>query len=414
MSRIGVPENRSSRADRPRPRWRPVLAALVVAGMAALGVGGVGGVGPAAAAEGDPLTVTVTDCGYFESGRIDYAFNATNTFTDKLIALLNAEGLAIQQVPFGTAVTGTGGFDVAPGSYSIVLVESLGQIGGIMAQVPATVGACADLGVSVEVTSCSTDRSGSILLTLSELVAGGIVTYDVEGPDFSTGGSLDEYGTTEVLDLADMPPGNYYALAEWHPIAGGAQPPALVFDWVGFAVAPCQPAMQLAVTPTGADGTGGVDVTLSSLVNGVDYRVWVTDAGDPDGTSFGAPQAVTGDATGTAALGFGSLPGGHVVTVWVEGTWEGTWEEPPFLGNGGNFAPLESVTLATSADASVAPAPAVVAEPTGTPAATATSTLPDTGPDGLAGSVLAAVALLGLGAALRMRRLPRAAGRSRT
>ena len=411
MSRIGVPANRSSRPRGVRQPWRAALVALVVTGLALLGVGALAA--PATAAEGDPLTVTVRDCGYYQTGRIDYAYTFADSTFEKFVALLDADGFLIEQRGLGTGPTGTGSFDAAPGSYFIALAEGVGDIGSVVAQLPATVGPCADLGVAVEVTSCSTDRTGSMLLTLTELVAGGLVVYDVEGPNFSTGGPLDEYGATEVIDLADMPPGNYYAYAEWQPLPGAEQPPAPTYDWVGFAIEPCQPAAQVEVTPTADDGDGGVNVTLSSLVNGVDYTVWVSDVGDHDGMPSGEPQLVTGDSTGTAALTFGSLPGGRAYTVWVEGVWTGTWDEPPFLGNGGNFVPLESVVLATSADFAVPAAPALVVPQTVTPASTATATLPDTGPDGLGGSMLAAVALLGFGAALRFRRPPRAAGRSR-
>ena len=103
---------------------------------------------------------------------------------------------------------------------------------------------------------------------------------------------------------------------------------------------------------------------------------------------------MTGDQTGTATLTFGSLPGGRDYTVWVEGVWEAApWEEPPFIGSGGNFTPLESVVLATSADFSLQPCPAAPVKPA------STTTLPATGPDGVGGALLAAVALLGLGGA---------------
>ncbi len=72
--------------------------------------------------------------------------------------------------------------------------------------------------------SCSTDRSGSALVTLTGLVAAGIVLFDVVGPNFSTGGSLDEFAETEEIELGDMPPGNYFAYVEWQPFFGEPAP----------------------------------------------------------------------------------------------------------------------------------------------------------------------------------------------
>ena len=80
-----------------------------------------------------------------------------------------------------------------------------------------TIGECPDLGVAVTPLACSTDRNGEALLTLTGL-ASGIITYDVQGPNFAVGGSLDEFGETEEIDLVGMPPGNYFAYVEWTPV----------------------------------------------------------------------------------------------------------------------------------------------------------------------------------------------------
>jgi hypothetical protein len=202
-----------------------------------------------------------------------------------------------------------------------------------------------------------------------------------------------------------MPPGNYYAYAEWHPFDGDAPAPAPVpsFDWVGFAIEPCQPDVTVAVTECSSTGGAGTAVaTLSNLVAGVEYVAWVTDVGAPDGTPYGEPQAVVADATGTATVTFSSLPGDRDYTAWIDGVWEAIppWEEPPFIGNGGNFVPLETVPLSADVDFSTQPCPAAAVKPSTTTSSTTTKpTLAATGTDGVGGALVAAVALLGLGLA---------------
>ena len=260
-----------------------------------------------------------------------------------------------------------------------------------------------DIGISVTPLTCSTDRNAESLLTLTGLTSVGIVAFDVQGPNFEVGGSLDEFGETEEIELVGMPPGNYYAYAEWHPF--GEEPaPTPVFDWVGFAIEPCQPGLSIDVTEcTAAGGTGSAEVRLSSLVAGVEYAVWVTDVGAPDGTPYGEPQWVVADSTGTADLTFPSLPGGREYSVWVDGLWEAIppWEEPPFIGNGGNFDPLETVELFAAADFTLQPCPAApVTTGTVTPALAATGT------DSTTGLLLGALTLIALGgASLVVRRL---------
>ena len=176
------------------------------------------------------------------------------------------------------------------------------------------------------------------------------------GPDFSVGGSLDEFAETEEIELVGLPPGNYYAYVEWQPLFGEPPPPFPVYDWVGFAIQPCQPDVTVAVTEcSAAGGTGSALVTVSNLVAGVEYTAWVTDVGAPDGTPYGEPQTVIGetviaDPAGNAELTFDSLPGGREYSVWIDGVWEAIppWEEPPFIGNGGNFVPLATVTLSAT------------------------------------------------------------------
>ena len=71
------------------------------------------------------------------------------------------------------------------------------------------------------------------------------------------------------------------------------------------------------------------------------------------------------------------------------------WEEPPFIGNGGNFVPLETVELFADADFALQPCPAAPAT-----SGTVTPALAATGPDGTTGLLLSALTLLALGGAV--------------
>jgi hypothetical protein len=379
-----------STGSRTRWLWRALTTTLAAALLAGAGLAAAS---PAAAKRiSDPFLEASVGCSTGDDGA----------------GVLQLSGL-FEGYDFTWAVTGEGysvggtfvgtGYDaeiaiegLAPGVYATsVAIEHFEPVLGEF-----TVEACApDPGVAVTPLACSTGDNGEALVTLTGL-ANGIITWNVRGPNFVVGGSLDEFGETEEIDLVGMPPGNYYAYVEWHPFAGEGPAPVPVYDWVGFAIEPCQPVVEVEATEcTTAGGTGALHVSLSTLVDGVEYLVWVTDQGVTDGTPYGEVQTVTGDPTGTAQLDVSSLPGGRAYTVWVDGVWEAIppWEEPPFLGNGGNFDPLESVVLATSADFSLQPCPAAPVKPA------STTTLPATGPDGVGGALLAAVALLGFGVA---------------
>jgi hypothetical protein len=71
------------------------------------------------------------------------------------------------------------------------------------------------------------------------------------------------------------------------------------------------------------------------------------------------------------------------------------WEEPPYVGSGGNFTPLETVVLAASADFTLAPCPAAPAPATVKPAA-----LAESGADAVGDLFAASILLLGLGGAV--------------
>lgn len=252
-----------------------------------------------------------------------------------------------------------------------------------------------DIGVEVTPLSCSTDRDGVTFVTFTNLIAGNPYSFEVVGPEFVVGGPFDAESDVEEREIVGMPPGNYYVYVQ-EVTAPGETPPN--YDWIAFAVDPCQPAVEAAVTQcTTAGGTGAADVTLSRLVTGVEYAVWVTDAGDPDGTPYGDPQFVMGDEVAEASASFASLAGGRGYTVWVAGTWTAEpYEEPPFIG-GGNFIPLTTVDLVTSADFSLTACPAEPVTPVAPAAPASTSTLPATGAGGVGGGLLGALALVGLG-----------------
>ena len=239
-----------------------------------------------------------------------------------------------------------------------------------------------DIGVTATPLSCSTDRDGITFVTFTNLIPGNQYLFDVQGPGFSVGGPFEAESDVEERELVGMPPGNYYVYVQESIPPDEQSVPQ--FDWIAFAVDPCQPAVQVALTPcTAAGGTGGVQANLSRLVAGVEYVVWVTDAGAPDGGPYGEPQIVMGDEFAEASTSFSSLPGGRSYTVWVAGTWVAEpYEEPPFIG-GGNFVPLTTVDLVTSADFSLAACPATPDNPPHVTqeAATTTPTLPATGTD---------------------------------
>jgi len=406
MRRPSVPANSASRG---RPRWRGLMAGLLAAGIAAAGLAAAA---PAAAEETpvvaeSTLEISTTACGtYGGQGSLHYIVRDPYPFYRDFITVTDAADAVVHEATYLGDTEFEADVDLDPGAYTIrYTVER--ETGGANIDVQEfTIGACPDLDIAVTPVRCSTWENGEALITLTGL-ASGIVTFDVQGPNFAVGGSLDEFGETEEIDLVGMPPGNYYAYAEWQPFAGEGPPPAPVFDWVGFAIEPCQPVVEVEATQcTTAGGTGAADVTLSSLVEGVEYLVWVTDQGVADGTPYREVQTVTGDPTGTAQLDVSSLPGGRAYTVWVDGVWEAIppWEEPPFIGNGGNFDPLESVVLATSADFSLQSCPAAPVKPA------STTTLPATGPDGVGPLIAGSLLLLGLGGATLLLARRRRAG----
>lgn len=296
----------------------------------------------------------------------------------------------------------TASFQLAPGDYLVAVSRSDGFGEVVFAEtVPATVAACPDLDVTAAPLGCSLGRDGSTLVTFTDLIPGRTYVFDVEGPAFAVGGPFEAEAETEQRELIGMPPGNYTVSVQWLP---GPDEPAdpTAFDWVAFAVEPCQPAIELAVMQcTAAGGTAGATATLSSLVAGVEYAVAAYDASVPDGAPLAPPVTATGDATGAATVDLGALLAGHDVVVRVDGVWQAPpWVEPPWIG-GGEFMPLEAVALSASAGATLTACPAAVVTPA------SSSTLPATGPDPapplLAGALLVALGALATAFALRRR-----------
>ncbi|UOQ90339.1 hypothetical protein MUN74_05315 [Agromyces endophyticus] len=273
--------------------------------------------------------------------------------------------------------------------------------------IPATVAACPDLDVATAPLACSLGDDGSTLITFTSMVPGEPYLFDVAGPAFSLGGPFVAASETEQREIVSMPPGNYTVYVQWSP----EEPTqTAMFDWVAFAVEPCQPAIEVAVQQcTAAGGTAGATATLSNLEAGVEYTVGADAATATDAGTFATPVPVTGDASGAASVDLGALPPGLDIVVHVDGAWQAApWEEPPWLG-GGNFVPLGTVALAASETTSTSACPAVIVTPTPTPSPSPTPTpspapadaagpqLAATGTD--AGGALLAVALLiGLGA----------------
>ena len=261
------------------------------------------------------LTIISAECTtYGGTGTLHYVLSNTHPVNHKRIFVFDSDGRLVAEsshflgTEFDAEVHGL----TVGGTYTIRFVQADPDSDGYQTidVQTITIGACPDIGVSVTPLSCSTDRNGEALLTLTGLVAPGIVIFDVVGPDFSVGGSLDEFGETEDIELVGLPPGNYYAYVEWQPLFGEPPPPFPVYDWVGFAIQPCQPDVTVAVTEcSAAGGTGSALVTVSNLVAGVEYTAWVTDVGAPDGTPYGEPQTVIGetviaDPAGNAELTF--------------------------------------------------------------------------------------------------------------
>ncbi|MBM7503467.1 hypothetical protein ACFPER_08295 [Agromyces aurantiacus] len=365
-------------------RWRAGLAAALTGALAVIGA--VAGVAAPAAAKNAPLEVmAIVGCSTGDDGT--GALRITPSADANYVWSVTGE-----EYSAGGTVAGSAFIDVevalnglAPGPYHAV-VEEEGN-GGVpdphsFAEADFTVEACIpDLGVAITGATCSTGDDAVMTLELSGLVVGTEYRWWVAG--FS-GSLLADAATAQIPLSSGTPPGNYLAYAE-------TVDDSPVYDWIAFAIEPCQPTVELAVTQCSvAGGTGTVDVSLAHLVHGVAYTVT-----GPDGST----QQATAQPSGVTTLTFPSIAAGTTATVSVTGTWtvDEPYEEPPYIG-GGNFVPLDTVVLAGSADAALTPCPAPPSAPS-KPAA-----LAESGPGDVTGAATVALLLMAMGGSVVLSR----------
>ncbi len=371
-------------SSRGRARVRVLLAGLVAVGMA---IAGLAFAAPANAKTGFPSleVVSTSDCDYENSGELTYAVSDLLPSNTYKVTLTTVDGTPVDEWLYQGVHDGSQTTSVAPGEYRLALFEQVSESEWALAAEGGsfTIGACLELDLSVS-PSCSTGADGSVMATFTGLIPGDEYTYFVEGTDTSRYVPFTAAGETEEVVAGDLPPGNFYVYVQWN----GSTQQGGVYDWRAFAIQPCQPDLTVTVTQcTVAGGTGTVDVALANLVEGVVYTV--TGPG-------GSTQQATAQPSGVTNLTFPSIAAGTSSTVTVEGTWtvDVPYEEPPFIG-GGDFVPLDTVSLTASADVTLDPCPAAVV-----PASSGGTTgLPATGTDPIV-PIGAALLLLGLGAAV--------------
>lgn len=380
------------RTDRAEPRRRTLLAVLLGAGLA---LAGLIATSPAAAEEipASSLEIEVTGCTeYGGQGGVRYTVRDPYTFYQDFITIVDGADQTVHEAVYRDATEFVDEVALDPGEYTIIYTVERETGGANIDRQSFTVAACPDLDVSVEPVSCSTDRDGIALVTFSGLIPGGGYGYDIIGPDFARGGLLVAEAETQGRELNGLPPGNYYVYVEWLPPEGESSP-FPVFDWRGFAVEPCQPTLDLTVTQCTAVGaTGGIDIRVGDLVEGVEYTVDVVRA---DTSTVLETRTIAAGSSADAQFEV-ALPPGAAYGVHVSGSWTAQpYEEPPFVG-GGDFVPLETVALMAAAEFSLEPCPVTPVTPDD-PAKPAE--LAATGVDG-AGGLLAAGTLLVLAGGL--------------
>ena len=339
------------------------------------------------------LTITSVPCIlYAPNGELQVSLGPLQSNLDYRLTVFNSEGDVVTVVTLsGVSGTFEDSFEsLPPGDYSITLEQSI--IEGewdLLDEQSFTIDACPDLDLMVTPGDCSTGDDGTVTVLFTGLIEGESYSWFIDGEGYSNSDTFIAEGDSSELVLVDLPPGNFVAYIEWD----GETP---VFDWVGFAIEPCQPGITVEVTECpAAGGTGSAWLTLSNLVAGVEYEVRVTDRGDASGAPYGGVHVVMGDADGNAQLLVSSLPADHEYTAWIDGVFEATWEEPPFVGGGG-FTPIGSVELSASADFALQPCPAAPVKPAKVVPAKA---LPATGANGVGELFLGSMLLLGLGGA---------------
>lgn len=371
---------RTSRPDRPSSstrtlrRGRLALAGLMAAGMAIVGLAFAA---PAQAKTGFPdLEVTsISDCGYDSQGELGFAVWDLLPSDVYDVTLTTAAGGAVQAWTFQGVHDGSATIGLAPGDYRLALSVRVGDSqSDLMDEATFTIGACLDLNLDLIDPTCSTGDDGVITLVLSGLIVG--ESYDWWAGGFN-GTFVAETDSVAIPLSSGSPPGNFIAYVQ-------TTDDSPVYDWRAFSIEPCQPDLVVTVTQcTVIAGTGTVDVALSKLVHGVVYTVT-----GPDGST----QQATAQPSGVTELTFTGLKAGATYDVSVAGAWtvDEPYEEPPYIG-GGDFAPLDTVELAASAEFTLVPCPVA--------AATSTPGLAATGVDGVGPLVAAAIVFLGVGCA---------------
>lgn len=317
-------------------RLRSVLATLVAAGMA---LAGLVWAAPSAAEEIQisSLEIDVTACeGYGGQGNLHYVVRDPYPYYRDFVTVIDASDQIVHEAtyldePELVQTEFEADVSLPPGTYTIIYTAERETGGANVDRQTFTIGACPDLDLSVT-TSCSTGADGAATIRFTGLVSGEEYAYSVEGIDVSIFETFTASEPIEEAVAGDLPPGNYYAYVELR----GDGP---MYDWRAFAVEPCQPELVPAVAQCSAlGGDASLSVTASRLVGGVAYTIT-----GPDGTT----RQVAADASGSASASFPKLEPGSTGSVAISGTWavDEPYEEPPFIG-GGDFIPLDTVTLA--------------------------------------------------------------------
>jgi len=295
-------------------------------------------------------------------------------------------------------------WDLPPGDYTAVVTWSMGEMEMELLAQDITIEECPDvpeLMVMAEGTGCSLGDDGTALVSLAGLVEGEDYDWTLNGDgDFFLEGTLEDVdGGTLDVPFGDLPPGNYEFYIE------SAEDDS-VFASATFFVEPCPPEITVVVHECPAYGEdGSATLSLSDLVEGVDYAVWVTAKGDIDGTIYGGIKTVVGGASHMDEVLISPLPAGMQYTAWVYAVWT-----PP--GGSSEWGEVDEFELSTSVDFSLKACPDKPHKPEKpekpgkhvTPAKP--SGLAKTGTDGTDGMLAAALLMLGLGgAALTARRI---------
>jgi LPXTG-motif cell wall-anchored protein len=349
------------------------------------------------------LTITPAPCIlYGPNGELQVSLGPLQSNVDYRLTIFDSEDALVTELLLsGVSGTFEDSFEfLPPGDYSITLEQSIIEdVWDLLDEQFFTIGECPELDVMVTPGPCVIGDEGTATVTFTGLIEGESYSYFIEGTDFFTSDTFESLGESSEVVVEGLPPGNFIVYIEWE----GEDPEFPVFDWAGFVIEPCQPEIIVEVTECPAPGgTGSALLRLSSLVDGIEYEVKVTDRGAAGGTSYGGVHVVTGDAAGNAQLLISGLPAGHEFTAWIDGVFVAPpWEEPPFVGGGG-FTPIDTVEFHASVDFALKPCPGapVVPEKPVTPAKVVpVKALPKTGTSGVGELLLGSMLLLGLGGA---------------